>query len=741
MNDYDIVYTTRELDQQTGFVSAASANTVPEMTSPTNNLEPLLPHDDLFVRNTGDSQRSSNLQKEWAFRKEQTEPNPRRVQLGMPVPSQEHWNNPLLGRFVVIRAQVGGDSVGLKRSRAPCKFLSRFYPKSSGQGSPPESAIGIAKKEVLTKELAETKSRGDMYKSNTSHRSSEWKPHSQTPTMSVKTHQTSGRKAGEPPQQRLVIRKIHSPHLEPGDRLSSRPEQADGSRPLLSHLLRHPLGYDPLHPAIIVHKHSKVSAFSMSRHHRSAWARGTGGNPSSPSRSKTVIMLAQRNVQEAFTNTKTTRRLAQAMSSINTDRDEEDIEERESPTKPSAKSRPSMMTFEAKGLGDDTVSDPPTEKPSRRGALWAAFSEVVPCTSRSNPAVDDEANIDPILISPKPRVVDSHKAYGTQRVLDLLPYSRTALRSCRIFYSNILKRLGSKPRDSVSAGNRASIFISSSNIPVGSTSPKREQQGMDGMASEATGKIESAGLLPDVKDGDVLSGIPRESLFMLLPLWPGETDPYSQRYFPFETPTVPTEERMFLLVYYQVLNGDMLMDVDPQTTFTPVHDRRNILLPHFHIVGRHIAHTELQGSGIRLPDQGLAVSGPLEKAYNTAPELHSRLPSSTSSSSDHSFSGPQAPSSVDVAVREFIMGTCYTRDSGIEFDPRALNELGLCSVLEEDTVPYTLPPLLFEEDNKRSTTFKLTPIGSAVVEMALAGGLALTSFQPVDKTVSAKAET
>ncbi|KAL0068179.1 hypothetical protein AAF712_004839 [Marasmius tenuissimus] len=737
MNDYDIPYTTRELDQQTGFVSAASANTVPEMTSPTNNLEPLLPHDDLFVRNTGDSQRPLNLQKEWAFRKEQMEPNPCRVQLGMPVPSQEHWNNPLLGRFVVIRAQVGSDSVGLKRSRAPCKFLSRFYPKSSGQGSPPESATGIAK-EVLTKELAETKSRGDMYKSNTSHRSSEWKPHSQTPTMSVKTHQTSGRKAGEPPQQRLVIRKIHSPHPEPGDRLSFRPEQADGSRPpLLPHLLRHPLGYDPLHPAVIVHKHSKVSAFSMSRHHRSAWARGTGGNPSSPSRSKTVIMLAQRNVQEAFTNTKTTRRLAQAMSSMNTDRDEEVIEESENPTKPSAKSGPSMMTFEAKGLGDGAVSDPPTEKPSRRGALWAAFSEVVPCTSRTNPVVDDEANIDPILIAPKPRAVDSHKAYGTQRVLDLLQYSRTAFRSCRIFHSSILKRLSSKPRDGVSAGNRGSIFISSSNIPVGLTLPKREQQGTNRMASEATGEMDSAGLFPNVKDGDVLSGVPRESLFMLLPLWPGETDPYSQRYFPFEIPTIPTEERMFLLVYYRVLTEDMLMDVDPQTTFTPVHDRRNILLPHFHIVGRHITHMELQGSGIRLPDQGLAVSGPLEKAYNTAPKLHRRLPSTTSSSSDPSFSGPQAPSSVDAAVRECIMGTCYSRDSGIEFDPRALSELGLCNVLEEDTVPYTLPPFVFEEDIEWATTVKLTPIGSAVIEMVLAGGLALTSFESVDKTVAA----
>ncbi|KAK1235368.1 hypothetical protein PQX77_001416 [Marasmius sp. AFHP31] len=432
---------------------------------PTNRLESLLPHDDPIARNAGHNQRVLNLQKEWLFRNEQSETNPRQVQLGMPVPSQEHWNNALLGRFVVIREQVGGDSVGLKHSRAPWKFLSRFYPKRSGRGSSSEWTTGTMRKETLTGELTETKLSGAMYESKTSRKSSKSKPNTQTPTMSARTHRTSGNETGKPPQQRLVIRKMDLRHPEPEDQLSSRPEQVDQSR-----LPLHPLGYDPLHPAVIVHKHSKVSAFSLSRHHRSSWA--TRGNPPSPHRSTTVIMLAQRNVQEAFMNTETTKRLAQAMSSMNSDRDKEDIDEKGSSTKSSAKIRSSTTAFEAKGLGDGKFNDSPTEKPSLRGALRAAFSEIVACSSRSNPAVDDETNINLILIAQKLRV-DQHKGYGAKCVLDLLQYSQTTLRSCRIFHSNISKRLSFKPRD------RASIS-KSSNTPL----PKRQQQGMDRIASE-----------------------------------------------------------------------------------------------------------------------------------------------------------------------------------------------------------------------------------------------------------------
>ncbi|KAK1229313.1 hypothetical protein PQX77_007631 [Marasmius sp. AFHP31] len=87
------------------------------------------------------------------------------------------------------------------------------------------------------------------------------------------------------------------------------------------------------------------------------------------------------------------------MPSMNSNKDKEDIDKKGSSTKSSMKIRSSTTTFEAKGLGYGTVSDSPTEKPSHRGTLTAAFSELVPCTSRSDPAVNDETNIGPILIA------------------------------------------------------------------------------------------------------------------------------------------------------------------------------------------------------------------------------------------------------------------------------------------------------------------------------------------------------
>ena len=194
---------------------------------------------------------------------------------------------------------------------------------------------------------------------------------------------------------------------------------------------------------------------------------------------------------------------------------------------------------------------------------------------------------------------------------------------------------------------------------------------------------------------------------------------------------------MFLLVYYKVILGDIPTNTNQGVNFKLVQDKRNILLPCFRVIGRQVCYTELQGSGIRVPDQGLAVSGPLEEACNTAPKLEGRS-SFTASAPSSSSSLPPTPPSLGTPVRDCVMGSCYARDSGIEFDPHALIELGLCSVLEEDPIPHPLPPGVFEEEFERSMKVKLTAIGSAVVEMVWAGGLALTSFEPVDETPKAR---
>ncbi|KAL0068181.1 hypothetical protein AAF712_004841 [Marasmius tenuissimus] len=961
-------------------------------------------HDDTFAPslNAWGGQTYQDLRKDWVFRKERSERSrdtsshpsnsnqgrsSRRVQLGMPVPSQEYWKNFLLGKFVVIREEVGGDGVGLGHSRVHSKSFSKSH-LSSADGSLAESKSGMsrrstekgydsenaslssvksskdkgkAREEIMTEGLAKAKLSNDIrayglslppsflspglcsfapYLSGTLcvltafHRIDESKgrpktykskssSYSQSTTVTVKPQRSSDYGSGKPPQQRLVIRKLNSQPREPGERhkaeistssstalgshtsrtskpptspmtppaegianspvitvspprspsnpaeVSTTSMQASGSGsssrseppPPPPHMLSHPLGYDPLHPAVIVHKHSKVAAFSFSRHHRSSWARGSSGNApnSSAHRSRTVIMLASRSVQEAFTNTETTKRFMETallMNFENTARKREkertlggserdkrkdkekekekekgkkkaskdnlrlkirsegqvhlDEDGRESPIKSSAKSRsklpyprsPTTKTSGSLGTksalanvneaneddsGDGAASESPTDNPLDRRPSSAALSVLVPSTSGSSAGVDDKGtDIDPIYPPPKPRVADHHKSYGTfasHRNLDPPQSSQSAPRSRRSSNSNRLKHL--IPWGDNSIGNSTSDLTSSSNtlvestpslnsandttgyIPPWLTIPTREQQEIQRKAEDAMGNLkmsfENISLLPSLreageqdkskdregnernslrqltgkekerekeKDDNVLNVVPRDSLFMLLPLWPGETDPYAQRYFPFEMPAVPTEERILLLVYYKVLSTEVLSNLNQSTPFPPIQDKRNILLPCFQIVGRKVSYTELLGSGIRLPDQGLAVSGPLEEAHNTAPKLQGGPLSAAPSSSS---SLPQIPSPVGTIGRELVMGTCYSRDAGIEFDPYALTELGLCNVLEENAAPYSLPLGMSEEEIKRSSTVKLTAIGSAVVEMVWAGGLALTSFEPVDE--------
>ncbi|KAK1235328.1 hypothetical protein PQX77_001456 [Marasmius sp. AFHP31] len=872
--------------------------------------------------------------KDWVFRKERSERSrdtsgrssntqhgrsPRRVQLGMSVPSQEHWKNFLLGKFVVIREEVGGDGVGLghhfrssaggslaeSKSGMPKKSSEKEHNGENASLSSIKSSKGKAREEHMIEGLAETKLSNDIHENEGGLKpsQSESSSHSQATAVTVKPQRSSDHGSGKPPQQRLVIRKLISQPREPGDRhkteVSTSSSTALGSptsqtsesstspitppaggvanSPVITvspprspsnsaedpttsmqasgsgsssraepppppvHMLSHPLGYDPLRPAVIVHKHPKVAAFSFSRHHRSSWARESGGNPpnSSAHRSRNVIMLAQRSVQEAFARTRTETVLLTNFDKKQKEKTASGSEKEkekgskddlrlkirsegqvnlgedgsESPIKSSAKSKsrlpfprsPTTKTLGTKSAPanvneaneddsrDGAVSESPTDNPLHRRVSSAALSVLVPSTSASSAGVDDkETDADPIFPSPKPRVADHHKAYGTvasHRNLDPLQSSQSAPRSRRSSNSNLLKRLipwgdnsrGNSTSDSTSSPNtlvESTPSLNSANdttryIPPWLTIPTREQRKMQRKAEDAMRNLkmsfENVSLLssvrevrdgdkskvrekkernsprrltgkekerePEEKDGDVLNAVPRESLLMLLPLWPGDTDPYSRRYFPFDMPTVPMEERMFLLVYYEVLSRDVAKNINQPTPFTPVQDKRNILLPYFNVVGRQVSYGELQRSGIRLPDQGLAVSGPMKEAYSTAPKLQGRPPSAASSSS---LSLSQIPPSVGTHGRECLMGSWYSRDAGIEFDPHALIELGLCSVLEEDVAPYPLPPEMFEEEIERSLTVKLTAIGSAVVEMVWAGGLALTSFEPVDETVEAK---
>ncbi|KAL0567782.1 hypothetical protein V5O48_014211, partial [Marasmius crinis-equi] len=623
-----------------------------------------------------------------------------------------------------------------------------------------------------------------------------------------------------------VCASTSSQHPPSSSRDDSHSEISEQSRaPPSPNMLSHPLGYDPLHPAVVVHKHSKVAAFSFSRHHRSSWARGGTGYNSHASphaRSKTVIMLAQRNVQEAFVTLEITKHSGvrkkrekekdmalkeQNANELGSDEGDEwkDMEKHQdkeegkergrekarkkassdipklrvrsdedsgvSQMKSSTKNK-SFARLPTRFLGvksaparvnkgeDDPAGDDLHESPMNhiiRRRAWlsvlcgfgtSSLISDVDIRSVPLPAADDENKIDleQHLRSKQSRANNCYREY---RTFDTIP---PTTRSRRPAKSSLLKRLvppwmtfPTRNRQKMyrkagdAMGTLKMLFENVGLLPGMRKARDREEDNTKESEKEEQSPLRSLGGKEEAKDREdnVLNCVPPESLFMLLPLWPGETDPYAHRYFPFDMPPVPLEEQMFLLVYYKPLSQEMLaaMNINPRTTFSPIQDKRNILLPYFHIIARQVSYAELRGSGVRLPDQGLAVSGPLEEAFNTAPRLQSRPPSTA----PYTSSSAQVPWSLRDPVQDYVMGTCYSRESGIEFDPEVLLELGLCSILkEEDIIPNSLPPGRFEEEFERSITVKLTAVGSAVVEMAWAGGLALTSFSPVDELTKAK---
>lgn len=215
---------------------------------------------------------------------------------------------------------------------------------------------------------------------------------------------------------------------------------------------------------------------------------------------------------------------------------------------------------------------------------------------------------------------------------------------------------------------------------------------------------------------DIFQDVPPESLYMLLPLWPGSTDPVSERKAPnYVKPVIPNEQRQYLLVYYKVpLDAPEERRREPESkkrsrnSPTSSHDsqtkrddqRASILLSTFHISGRLVSYKDLQGSGVRVPDEGLSIAGPLEAAFNSMPI-----------------------SVRDEGLFEFVLGVCHSREVGIEFHPDGLVRMGLCIQTSE---PVEGPRS--EEDEVPEPDFELTPLGRAVLEMAWLGAMALTSF-------------
>lgn len=213
---------------------------------------------------------------------------------------------------------------------------------------------------------------------------------------------------------------------------------------------------------------------------------------------------------------------------------------------------------------------------------------------------------------------------------------------------------------------------------------------------------------PKEKNSDALVlPVPDDSVYMLLPLFAGETDP---DYQPEDMSQyeVPLESRKYLLVYYvpfdKRTDGTSKKKAEPPTLSQSVSQRaRNkmVFLNSFRVSAHLMSYQDFKGSGIRLPATGLSVTGPLTHAYppNVEPEMY-RDP--------------------------IALAQCSKRENGIEFLPEGLHKLGLCHA--EQVEQIIDPDDGDDDDEKAEFRFELSPLGRAVVEMAWVGAMAVTSF-------------
>ena len=201
--------------------------------------------------------------------------------------------------------------------------------------------------------------------------------------------------------------------------------------------------------------------------------------------------------------------------------------------------------------------------------------------------------------------------------------------------------------------------------------------------------------------------VPDDSVYMLLPLFAGETDSEFQ---PEDMAQyeVPLESRKYLLVYYVPFDKKMERAggkrVEPVIVSQLANQRtknKTVFLNSFRVSAHLMSYQDFKGSGIRLPATGLSITGPFTYAQppNVEPELH-RDP---------------------IAIAQ-----CSKRDNGIEFLPEGLHKLGLC---DAEQVEQMVDPDDFDDDDEKvEYKFELSALGRAVVEMAWVGAMAVTSF-------------
>ncbi|OBZ67008.1 hypothetical protein A0H81_12824 [Grifola frondosa] len=170
---------------------------------------------------------------------------------------------------------------------------------------------------------------------------------------------------------------------------------------------------------------------------------------------------------------------------------------------------------------------------------------------------------------------------------------------------------------------------------------------------------------------NVFVNVPADALHMLLPLWPGETDPPSvvegedpSTYF------LPVEERQYLIVYYvpfderkekgkkkQELNKKRSRnETQSAPTVSSNPKAKSITLTSFRVCARLVSYHDFTARACALPSDGLSVTGPVSEAMAQLPPASIR----------------------EQHLDDLVIGVCQSRQNGMEFIPEGLAKLGLC---------------------------------------------------------------
>ncbi|KXN90979.1 hypothetical protein AN958_03046 [Leucoagaricus sp. SymC.cos] len=274
------------------------------------------------------------------------------------------------------------------------------------------------------------------------------------------------------------------------------------------------------------------------------------------------------------------------------------------------------------------------------------------------------------------------------------------------------------------------------------------------------------------KEKDIFIDLPDDALYMLLPLWPSETDPVSSRDHPFQLPPIAVSDRLYALVYYkpwyppESSGKSKSRDKSRRSRGSPTNsqdgiyiDERNVLMSQFYIGARIVAYDDLEGSNVRVPELGLSVMGPLQEAFETRP-INDRPRKTRQKGKGRAGEGKE--------FWDYIIGSYHSREHPMEFYPEGFKKMALATQHAEvssnnastsslasassgsggsrvdvnNIAPFSEPgssdtratpasfPTNSEEDPIQEPPIILTPIGRAVLEMAFMGALAVTGFAP-----------